>query len=158
MDVDEDTSSGFDTRKIAGAIDFELPDYWDEGEVLEGRDRWPVCVSMNMVLPTHFLDASPQEEASTSIRVLLMFSFLSPNQTTLQGMRMLGPGEIKLSGLKELIKVFPLSKFSLFIHAKRVQQEGEKYAKEIYSALTSKLKDEDIRRNQKARDRFVNRI
>ncbi|KAK1224078.1 hypothetical protein PQX77_008408 [Marasmius sp. AFHP31] len=140
MDVDEDTSSGFDTRKIAGAIDFELPDYWDEGEVLEGRDRWPVCVSMNMVLPAHFLDATPQEEASTSIRALLMFSFVSPNQTTLQGMRMLGPGEIKLSGLKELIK------------------EGEKYAKEIHSALTSKLKDEDIRRNQKARDRFVNRI
>ncbi|KAL0570214.1 hypothetical protein V5O48_011751 [Marasmius crinis-equi] len=140
MDVDEDTSSGFDTRKVAGAIDFELPDYWDEGEVLDGHDRWPVSVSLNLVPPAHFLDATLQEEASTSLRLLLMFSFSSPNQPTLQAMRMLGPGEINMSSLKELLK------------------EGEKYAKEVNSALTSKLKEEDVRRNQKARDRFLNRI
>lgn len=49
MDVDE-TTSGFDTRGMAQtAADFELPDYWDEGEVLHGRDRWPVCVTLNLV-------------------------------------------------------------------------------------------------------------
>jgi exosome complex component RRP42 len=49
MDVDEDTFSGFDTRQIQAASDFELPDYWDEGEILGGRDRWPVCVTLNVV-------------------------------------------------------------------------------------------------------------
>lgn len=48
MDVDE-TVSGFDTRQIANATDFELHDYWDEGEVLDGRERWPVCVTLNLV-------------------------------------------------------------------------------------------------------------
>ncbi len=50
MDVDEEVTSGFDTRQVSTAADFELQDYWDEGEVLEGRDRWPVCVTLNLVL------------------------------------------------------------------------------------------------------------
>lgn len=49
MDVDEEVVSGFDTRQIRNATDFELPDYWDEGEVLDGRDAWPVCVTLNLV-------------------------------------------------------------------------------------------------------------
>jgi len=49
MDVDEDTPSGFDMRQIQHATDFELPDYWDEGEVLDGRDMWPVCITLNLV-------------------------------------------------------------------------------------------------------------
>jgi len=49
MDVDEDTPSGFDTRQIQNATDFELPDYWDEGEVLGGREKWPVCITLNLV-------------------------------------------------------------------------------------------------------------
>lgn len=49
MDVDEDTTSGFDTRHITNATDFELSDYWDDGEVLDGMDRWPVCVTLNLV-------------------------------------------------------------------------------------------------------------
>lgn len=60
MDIDEDTASGFDTRQIQTATDFELPDYWDEGAVLDGRERWPVCVTLNLVrlfssnsLPAH---------------------------------------------------------------------------------------------------------
>ncbi|KAG7085832.1 hypothetical protein E1B28_003370 [Marasmius oreades] len=140
MDVDQDTVSGFDTRHTSGAIDFELPDYWDEGEILDGRNRWPLCVSLNLIPPAHFLDATLQEEASASIRVLLMFSFASPGQPTLQGMRMLGPGELSMASLKALIK------------------EGGKYANEMHSALTSKLRDEDLRRNQKAREKFVSRI
>lgn len=50
MDVDQDTRSGFDTRQQkSSAADFEITDYWDEGEVLDGRDRWPICVTLNMV-------------------------------------------------------------------------------------------------------------
>lgn len=54
MEVEGDPSAGtrsaFDTRDMKrAAADFELPDYWDEGEVLDGRDRWPVCVTLNLV-------------------------------------------------------------------------------------------------------------
>lgn len=50
MDVDTIAPSGFDTRaQITRATDFELPDYWDEGEVLDGRDGWPICVTLNLV-------------------------------------------------------------------------------------------------------------
>lgn len=54
MEVDGDpaagTGSAFDTRDMKrDAADFEVPDYWDEGEVLDGRDRWPVCVTLNLV-------------------------------------------------------------------------------------------------------------
>jgi exosome complex component RRP42 len=41
--------SGLDTRQFSQAADFELGDYWSEGEVLEGRDRWPVCITLNLV-------------------------------------------------------------------------------------------------------------
>ena len=51
MDVDQGTSS-LDTRDMGRtAADFELPDYWDEGEVLQGRERWPISVTLNLVCP-----------------------------------------------------------------------------------------------------------
>jgi exosome complex component RRP42 len=49
MDVDRPAESGFETRAISKAADFELEDYWDEGEVLAGRERWPVSVTLNLV-------------------------------------------------------------------------------------------------------------
>jgi exosome complex component RRP42 len=50
MDVDTQRMSGFDTRQYTNkATDFELPDCWDEGEVLDGRDKWPICVTLNLV-------------------------------------------------------------------------------------------------------------
>lgn len=54
MDVDDREAipavSGFDTREmVTSAADFELPDYWDEGEVLQGQEKWPVCVTLNLV-------------------------------------------------------------------------------------------------------------
>lgn len=49
MDVDEEVVSGFDTRQIQHATDFELPDYWDEGDVLDGRQQWPICITLNFV-------------------------------------------------------------------------------------------------------------
>ena len=49
MDIDEEVVSGFDTRQIQTATDFELPDYWDEGEPLAGREAWPLCATLNIV-------------------------------------------------------------------------------------------------------------
>ncbi|KAI0808027.1 ribosomal protein S5 domain 2-like protein [Fomes fomentarius] len=137
MDVDE-TTSGFDTRGMAQtAADFELPDYWDEGEVLHGRDRWPVCVTLNLLPPVHILDATLAEEASVPLRLHLAFSFPSSASTRLQAMRLLGPGELDLSYLKTCIA------------------EGENYAKSLFTALEAKLQEEDVRRNVKARERFA---
>lgn len=51
MDVDMDPmgESSLNTRSQPSATDFELPDYWDEGEELDGRTRWPICVTLNIV-------------------------------------------------------------------------------------------------------------
>ncbi|CAA7261950.1 unnamed protein product [Cyclocybe aegerita] len=127
MDLDEEGGSGFDTRSIQQqATDFELPDYWDEGEPLDGQSRWPICVTLNIVPPVHFLDATSQEEAATQARLLLMFAFESEGSTSLQGMRTLGSGEFTLPQTTDFIK------------------EGEKYAKQIWNSLNAKLKDEGI--------------
>ncbi|KAF8632708.1 hypothetical protein AX15_001732 [Amanita polypyramis BW_CC] len=134
MDVDE-TVSGFDTRQLFKATDFELHDYWDEGEVLDGRERWPVCVTLNLVPPVHYLDATLPEEAATPLKLLLIYSFPSASAPTLQGMRLLGPGELDLQTVKGLT------------------QEGEKYAREVFASLEARLRDED-RRNQKAFVKF----
>jgi exosome complex component RRP42 len=107
MDVDRDDEaqqSGFDTRSITRAVDFELPDYWDEGEVLGGREKWPVCVTLNIASTVHYLDAIPQEEAATPLRLLLVFSFASPSPT-LQGMRVLGSGELESAQIGEFVEV-----------------------------------------------------
>jgi exosome complex component RRP42 len=53
MDVDVDKEAeergGLETKGVSTATDFELTDYWDEGEVLNGRESWPVCVTLNVV-------------------------------------------------------------------------------------------------------------
>ena len=54
----------------------------------------------------HYLDASAQEEASTPLQLLLMFSFLPSAPSYVQAMRMMGLGELNLAQLKELVKVF----------------------------------------------------
>ncbi|KAJ7672526.1 ribosomal protein S5 domain 2-type protein [Mycena polygramma] len=148
MDVDdhdaEAQQSGFDTRSISRAVDFELPDYWDEGEVLGGRERWPVCVTLNIATSykgpcVHYLDALPQEEAATPLQLLLVFSFPPGSSPNLQAMRVLGSGELESGQMREFIA------------------SGEKYAQKMWDALNGKLKEEDVRRGQKARDRFARR-
>ena len=123
MDVDE-SLRGFDTRDMARtAADFELPDYWDEGEELQGREAWPICITLNLVRliflvypnkctdsiwqshPIHFLDATLTEEASIPLRLHLMFSFPSSGAPTLQSMRLSGPGELDFNHLKSCISV-----------------------------------------------------
>ncbi|KAJ7672742.1 ribosomal protein S5 domain 2-like protein [Mycena rosella] len=149
MDVDRDAEaqqSGFDTRSIARAVDFELPDYWDEGAVLAGRERWPVCVTLNIATPAasgaplvHYLDAIPQEETATPLRLLLVFSFPPASSPVLQAMRILGSGELESTQIRDFVV------------------DGEKYAQRLWDALNGKLKEEDVRRGQRARDRFARR-
>ncbi|KAJ7084060.1 ribosomal protein S5 domain 2-type protein [Mycena belliarum] len=150
MDVDRDAEaqqSGFDTRSIARAVDFELPDYWDEGEVLGGRERWPVCVTLNIAAPppgskgslVPYLDAIQQEEAATPLRLLLVFSFPPATSARLQAMRILGSGELESDQIRAFVGT------------------GENYARQLWDALNGKLRDEDIRRGQRARDRFARR-
>ncbi|KAI0067490.1 ribosomal protein S5 domain 2-like protein [Artomyces pyxidatus] len=137
MEVDDEQQSGLDTRQVKAATDFELEDYWDEGEPLAGRETWPVCITLNLLPRLHFLDATSSEEAAIPHRLLLAYSFASRSTPTLQGMQLLGPGEVDL------------------VHIKALIQEGEKYASDLYTSLNTKLKDEDIRRTDKARLRFA---
>ncbi|KAI0693065.1 ribosomal protein S5 domain 2-like protein [Cytidiella melzeri] len=138
MDVDDISAglSGFDTRDLSVATDFELADTWDEGEPLEGRDRWPVCISLNIDPPVYYLDATLPEEAATPLRLILLFAFPSSSSPVLQSMKLLGPGELLLSRIKDYLS------------------EGEKYARGLFNALDSKLREEDLRRTQKARSKF----
>lgn len=109
MDTEQDSLSGFNTRQVQTATDFELPDYWDEGEVLDGRQHWPVCITLNRVLEHSFLDATPQEEAAISLRLLLIFSFDPKHTANLHGMRMLGNSELTFDQLSSLIVVCVLT-------------------------------------------------
>jgi len=133
------SGSIFNTREIANAADFELADYWDDGEPLKITQEWPVCVTLNLVSakspPTYFLDATPQEEAAIPLRLLLLFSF-SPSGTRLQSMRLMGDGETHLESMTQLLQV------------------GENHARKLFQALESKLLEEDLRRNQKAQAKF----
>jgi len=137
MDVDSEPQSGLDTRKSkAPATDFELEDYWDDGAVLGGREAWPVSVTLNLFPGVHFLDATAQEEAATPLRLILIFSFPTGSPAALHGMHLLGTGDTDLAQIESLVK------------------EGGKYALEIYTALNAKLKDEELRRTEKARRKF----
>ncbi|KAG2040265.1 ribosomal protein S5 domain 2-type protein [Suillus americanus] len=141
MDVDETAhvGSALDTRQTIQVADFELPDYWDEGEPLDGRQTWPVCLTLNLLPTLYFLDATLQEEASVPLKLLVFYSFPSDATPLLRGMRLLGTGVSDLVQIKSLLK------------------DGEKYARNVWVALEGKLKDEDLRRTQKARERFLNR-
>ena len=86
-----------------------------------------------------------------------MFSFDSKDNVNLQGMRMLGNSELALDQLSSLITVCVLSHLIQKLVAEERIQDGEKYAREIYHSLNAKLKDEDLRRNEKARERFAQR-
>lgn len=53
----------------------------------------------------HFLDATLQEEDAISSRLLAFFSCKNSQAVTLQGMRLLGTGEVMLQDIKSLIQV-----------------------------------------------------
>ncbi|KAF8529878.1 ribosomal protein S5 domain 2-type protein [Gautieria morchelliformis] len=127
MGVDTD-GAGLDTRHAAHAADFELADYWSEGAALEGWDRWPVCVTLNLISTTHFLDATPQEEAAVSLRLLLLISCAPAGPPTLHGTRLIGSGELPPAQFKSLV------------------QDSLTYAKELKKTLDAQMHSERARR------------
>ncbi|KAJ8591266.1 hypothetical protein M405DRAFT_814586, partial [Rhizopogon salebrosus TDB-379] len=129
MDVDEaaHVGSALDTRETV------------QGEPLDGRQAWPVCLTLNLLPTTHFLDATLQEEASVPLKLLVLYSFPSDAAPLLRSMRLIGTDVTDLVQVKSLLK------------------DGEKYARNVWTALEGKLKDEDLRCNQKVRERFLNR-
>ncbi|KAI0791326.1 ribosomal protein S5 domain 2-type protein [Abortiporus biennis] len=137
MEVEGVGSSSLDTRHMPTASDFELSDYWDEGAPLSGREKWPVCVTLNIHSTAYFLDATLLEEASIPLKLLVVYTFPSPTSSSIQALRLVGPGELQLPQIEKLL------------------QESEPFARQLHTTLNTKLKDEDIRRNQKARDRFA---
>ncbi|KAF8645994.1 hypothetical protein AX16_007420 [Volvariella volvacea WC 439] len=138
MDVDTDANpeSGLDTRRRPPAQDFDLPDYWDEGEDLQGKQRWPVCLTFNVVPKAHFFDATLEEEAAVPVRLLVMYSF-EANIPAVQAIRVIGPAELQLEYIQKLV------------------QDGQKPAKLLFDALGRKFSDEDLRRNTKEKERFA---
>jgi len=112
--------SGLDTRQVAQAADFELKDYWTEGDILDGRDRWPVCITLNLISSRHFLDADLREDAAVPLRLLLIFSCPNSQKPTLQGTRLIGSGEIEPSEVKSLVEAGQIYAMALTktLHAK----------------------------------------
>lgn len=70
---------------------------------------------------------------------------------------MLGNSELALDQLSSLITVCVLSLLNSKSGAGERIQNGEKHAREVYHSLNAKLKDEDLRRNEKAREKFAKR-
>ncbi|KAF8130595.1 ribosomal protein S5 domain 2-type protein [Boletus edulis] len=139
VDVDEEAGGGFETKGESRATDFELTDYWDEGEVLSGRESWPVCVTLNVLSNIHFLDAKLQEEASVPLRMYVMYAF-PRGKPILQTFRLIGPEVSTIDQLRGLIK------------------RAESYARNTWTGLEAKLKDEEARRGVKAREKFYGRL
>jgi len=52
VEMEDGFKAALRTRKQSRAADFELEDTWDEGVPLTDRDKWPICVTLNVVSPT----------------------------------------------------------------------------------------------------------
>lgn len=110
----------------SGAGDFELPDYWDDGESLNDRDSLPVCITYNLASsslliplnrtqqnqlpPVYFLDASASEELSVPNRLSLVYSCSKPTSGVSSGPLLLNswlnaPVDFNATYLKTIIKV-----------------------------------------------------
>jgi exosome complex component RRP42 len=121
-----DENSGLDTRGWKNATDFELEDYWDEGEPLKCLGSWPVCITLNFVGIKHFVDATFKEETAISSRLLLLFSIpdTASEQTRLQGMRLLGHGEASNGQIKSSLRVMSFHLYHSLVLAKRSPNVG----------------------------------
>ena len=83
-----------------------------------------------------------------------MFSFPTGSPAALHGMHLLGTGDTNLAQLESLVKVSMQTFLQVTKSNSPCPQEGEKYALVIYTALNAKLKDEELRRTEKARRKF----
>ncbi|KAF8316106.1 ribosomal protein S5 domain 2-like protein [Clavulina sp. PMI_390] len=125
-------SGGGRKKAIAGA-EFDLEDYWDEGEHLTARTALPIGITFNLVDPTSFLDATAQEEESAPDRLHLIYSFssLEPSKSSqpgkLHGFQLVGPGEVPFSRIKPLLA------------------ESESHARALSSAVHNMLAAEEAK-------------
>ena len=55
VEMEDNFKAALRTRKQSRAADFELEDTWDEGVPLTERDKWPICITLNVVSPTTVL-------------------------------------------------------------------------------------------------------
>ena len=49
--MEDNFKAALRTRVQNRAADFELEDAWDEGLALTDRDKWPICITLNVVRP-----------------------------------------------------------------------------------------------------------
>jgi exosome complex component RRP42 len=180
MDVDSEPQSALDTRGAkAPAADFELEDSWDDGVVLGGRDAWPLSVTLNLVR-TFFPSCSPfrclsyrrdtntvsgcalsgrhnagggGHTSASDPDILLPHGITSGSSRDAptryrrhrsRSDRVISEGEpLQCPSKKRHNPIYVLT-----------QKDGEKYALQMCSSLNANLKDEELRRTEKARLRF----
>ena len=53
--MEDNFKAALRTRKQSRAAVFELEDTWDEGVPLTDRDKWPICITLNVVSLTMVL-------------------------------------------------------------------------------------------------------
>lgn len=116
-------------RKVTTGAEFDLEDYWDEGEHLRNRSALPIGMTLNLVRyfreliffrgritvvlrkipPYSFLDASLAEEESISDHLHMVYSFPSGSSLgtagILHGFQLSGPGEVPFDRIKPLLVV-----------------------------------------------------
>jgi len=52
VEMEDNFKAALRSRKQSRAADFELEDTWDEGVPLTEREKWPICITLNVVSPT----------------------------------------------------------------------------------------------------------
>lgn len=174
------SGSIFDTTKAADAADFELADYWDDGEPLKITQEWPVCVTLNLVrtltsirrgglcsrcdatgvskitpnvLPRCDTAGGSRDPPSVAPALL---DFFNRNTTTVDEIngRWGDPARVNDAAAPgELIHVF-VPPPHLCSYGAHPPQAGENHARRLFQSLESKLLEEDLRRNQKAQAKF----
>ena len=177
MDVDSEPQSALDTRGTkAPAADFELEDSWDDGVVLGGRDAWPLSVTLNLVPSSSpFCCFSYQRDTNTVSGCALSrrHSAGGGGHTSASDPDILLPRGITTGSSRDAITRYrrhrsrsdrviregeplqcPYQKNSCNPIYVLTRKDGEKYALQMYTSLNANLKDEELRRTEKARLRF----
>ena len=90
--------------------------------------------------------------------MLVMYAF-PRGKPILQTFRLVGPEVSTMDQIKDLIKVGHPSWFTVLeTHTAMTSQRAEAYARNVWTGLEVKLKDEEARRGVKAREKFYGRL
>jgi len=80
-------------------VDFELEDYWDEGDPIKGREDLPICLTFYMINSVPFLDALPPEQSSAHSRL----TFAINSKGNVCNINQYGEGEVEFDRLEGMI-------------------------------------------------------